>query len=89
MLKIYVGNLPPETSEADLSELFSAHGKVRSLDLPKDIFSGKCRGFAFIEMEGHEARAAITALNGREIGGKQIRVNQERPREQKRGGRRR
>lgn len=88
MLKIYAGNLPPETTEQELTELFSTYGRVRALDLPKDIFSGKCRGFAFVQMEGHEARAAISGLNGYELHGRQLRVNQERPRDQRKGGRR-
>lgn len=87
MLKIYVGNLPPETTVEEVSELFAQHGKVRSIDVARDIFSGKCRGFGFIEMEGHEARAAISALNGHSLHGNNIRVNQERPKNQR--GRRR
>lgn len=88
MLKIYVGNLPPEATLEEVSELFANHGKVRSIDVARDIFSGKCRGFGFVEMEGHEARAAISALNGHDLHGNNLRVNQERPRNQ-RGGRRR
>ncbi len=87
MLKIYAGNLPSDTSEKELAELFAAHGRVRSIKLALDVFSGKCRGFGFVEMEGHEARAAIAALNGRELRGNPLRVNQERPRDAKaRGG---
>jgi RNA recognition motif-containing protein len=89
MKKIYVGNLSPETSEADLRTLFSEHGTVRSLELAVDVFSRKCRGFGFIEMEGHEARAAIAALNGKTFKDRSIKVNEERPREQRGHGRRR
>ena len=78
MLRIYAGNLPPDTTEKELTELFSAHGKVRSIKLMQDVFSGKCKGFGFLEMEGHEARAAIAGLNGKEIRGNLIRVNEER-----------
>jgi RNA recognition motif-containing protein len=67
MLKMYVGNLSPDTREADIQALFSQHGKVRSIRLAADVFSGQCRGFGFVEMEGHEARAAIAALNGKEF----------------------
>lgn len=81
MLKIYAGNLPSDTTEKELTELFSAHGRVRSIKLAHDVFSGKCRGFGFIEMEGHEARAAIAALNGRELRGNPLRVNRELPRD--------
>lgn len=88
MLKIYVGNLPPDATLEEVTELFAHHGRVRSIDVAKDIFSGKCRGFGFIEMEGHEARAAISALNGYLLHGNNLKVNQERPRSQ-RGGRRR
>ncbi len=86
MLKIYAGNLPSDTTEKELTELFCAHGRVRSIKLAHDVFSGKCRGFGFIEMEGHEARAAIAALNGRELRGNFLRVNMEQPRDA-RGGR--
>jgi len=65
MLKMYVGNLAPETREADVTALFAEHGRVRSIRLAADVFTGKCRGFGFVEMEGHEARAAIAALNAR------------------------
>lgn len=81
MLKIYAGNLPSDTTENELTELFSAHGRVRSIKLAHDVFSGKCRGFGFIEMEGHEARAAIAALNGKELRGNPLRVNREIPRD--------
>jgi len=64
MKKIWVGNLSPDASEDSVTELFSQFGKVRSIKLAKDVFTGKCRGFAFIEMEGHEARAAIAAVIG-------------------------
>ncbi len=89
MKKIFAGNLPSDTTEKELIEMFSAHGKVRSIKLPTDLFSGKCRGFGFIEMEGHEARAAIAALNGKDFNGRPLKVNEEKPQELRgRGGRR-
>ena len=89
MLKMYVGNLSPDTRETHIRELFSQHGKVRSIRLAADVFSGQCRGFGFVEMEGHEARAAIAALNGKEFMGKSIKVNEEKPREKRGPGGRR
>jgi len=77
--KIFVGNLPATTSEQNLQTLFSEFGTVRSIKLVMDVFSGQCKGFGFIEMEGHEARAAIAGLNGRDFNGKQIKVNFESP----------
>ena len=74
MKKLFVGSLPPTTTEESLTEMFSAFGKVRSLKLAKDLFSGKCKGFAFLEMEGHEARAAMAELNGKSIGGNSLKV---------------
>ncbi len=89
MKKMFVGNLPSEATEESVTELFSEFGKVRSIHLVSDVFTRKCRGFGFIEMEGHEARAAISGLNGKNYNGKQLRVNFEEPRPNKRGGRRR
>ena len=86
MKKLFVGNLPASTSEAELSNLFSQFGKVRSIKLVTDVFSNQCKGFGFIEMEGHEARAAIAGLNGRTFEGKSLRVNFEEPKS-KRGRR--
>lgn len=80
MLRIYAGNLPADLTEKEFTELFAEHGRVRSIELAQDLFSGRCRGFGFIEMEGHEARAAISALNGRSLRGNCLRVNEERPR---------
>jgi RNA recognition motif-containing protein len=73
--KLFIGNLAPSTKEQELENLFSEFGKVRSLKLVTDVFSGQCKGFGFIEMEGHEARAAIAGLNGKDFNGKQIKVN--------------
>ncbi len=75
MKKMFVGNLPADTSEETVRELFSEFGTVRSIHLTTDVFTGKCRGFGFIEMEGHEARAAIAALNGKTFGGRPMRVS--------------
>ncbi len=88
MKKMYVGNLSAETREDDIRELFSQHGTVRSIRLAADVFTGKCRGFGFVEMEGHEARAAIAALDGTMFKGKAIRVNEEKPRDKRGPGRR-
>ena len=89
MLTLSVRGLPRSTTEESLSALFSQYGVVRSMRLVKDLFSGECRGFATIDMEGHEARAAINALDGSEFNGGQLRVGIDKPRGAKRGGRRR
>jgi RNA recognition motif-containing protein len=77
--KLFVGNLPSSTTDKELHELFSQYGTVRSLKLATDVFSNKCKGFGFIEMEGHEARAAIAGLDGKDFSGKALRVNFESP----------
>jgi len=87
MKRIYAGNLPTDTTEQELTDLFAAHGRVRSIKIAMDVFSGKCRGFGFVEMEGHEARAAIAALNGKELRGNPLRVNEERPKDARGGAR--
>ena len=85
MLKLFVGNLPAEANEKYVKELFAEFGTVRSLDLAHDIFTGKCKGFCFVEMEGHEARAAQSSLDGKPLeGGGFLKVRMEVPR---RGGR--
>lgn len=71
---MFVGNLPPEATEDTVRELFSEFGTVRSIRLVTDVFTGKCRGFGFIEMEGHEARAAIAGLDGKFDGSKPLKV---------------
>lgn len=74
MVKLFVRGLPPATTESSLSILFSEYGKVFELEVSRDLFSGQARGFATVEMEGHEARAAIAGLDGRDIEGKTIYV---------------
>ncbi len=71
---MFVSNLPGDASEATVGQLFSEFGTVRSVQLATDVFSRQCRGFGFVEMEGHEARAAIAALDGKAYGGKFLRV---------------
>ena len=77
---MFVGNLSPDSTEQSVTELFSQFGTVRSVRLVSDIFSGKCRGFGFVEMEGHEARAAIAGLDGKTVNGNSLRVRYEDPR---------
>ena len=85
MKKLFIGNLPASASEKDLKALFSEFGTVRSFNLVTDIFSGQCKGFGFIEMEGHEARAAIAGLDGKDFNGKPMKVNFESPKAGRRG----
>ena len=85
MKRLFIGNLPANTTEEELEELFSQYGKVRSSQLITDIFSGECKGFGFIAMEGHESRAAIAALDGKDFKGKPLKVNFESPKTGRRG----
>lgn len=90
MKKIYVGGLPQEATEASVSALFADYGTVRSVHLVTDVFSGRCRGFGFVEMEGHEARAAIAGLDGHDYNGNPLKIRFEEPRARGKGrGRRR
>jgi len=91
MKKMFVGNLPPDASEKSVLEMFSAFGTVRSINVVSDIFTGKCKGFGQIEMEGHEARAAQAALDGSLIEGsdRSLRVRFDEPRGGGRGRKRR
>ena len=79
MKKMFVGGLPVESTEESVTALFEPFGKVRSIKLAADVFSGECKGFAFVEMEGHEARKAIAALDGKMMGSKSLRVQFENP----------
>jgi len=80
--KIYVGNLPWTTNEDELHDLFSAYGNVHSAAVISDRETGRSRGFGFVEMDADDADKAINALNGHDMGGRALRVNeaQERPR---------
>ena len=85
--RIYVGNLSYNTTENQLQELFGAHGPVSSVDLIMDKFTGRPRGFGFVTMESSEgANAAIAALNGKNIDGRDLTVNEARPLEERSGG---
>ena len=88
MKKMFIGNLPPDASEDSVREMFAAYGTVRSINVASDIFTGKCKGFGFVEMEGHEARAALAVLDGRTLpDGGFLKVRFEQPRRKHRGGR--
>ena len=88
MKKIFVGSLPPGTTEESLLNLFTPFGTVRSINLIKDMFSGNCKGFGFLEMEGHEARAAIAGLDGKFFEGNNLKVKYEEARKGGNGRRR-
>jgi len=75
--KLFVGGLPPDSTEESVTALFSEYGKVRSIKLVTDVFSGRCKGFGFVEMEGHEARAAMEALDGKTLGSNSLKVRYE------------
>lgn len=82
MKKLFVGNLPQDATEDSVRSMFAKFGTVRSISVASDIFTGKCKGFGFIEMEGHEARAAQAALDGNMVSGsdRSLRVRFEDPR---------
>lgn len=85
--KIYVGGLPYSATEQELSGLFGRHGSVASARIITDKFTGQARGFGFVEMSSDaEAQAAIAALNGTEMGGRTLTVNEARPQEPRTGG---
>ncbi len=80
-MKLYVGNLSFETTENDLQDLFEQHGTVSEVNLMMDRMTGKSRGFAFVTMnDDAQATAATGALNGRELNGRTLTVNEARPR---------
>ncbi len=79
--RIYVGNLSFLTTEEELEELFTTYGDVTSCAVPTDRESGRGRGFAFVEMSEEDAAKAIEALNGQDFGGRDLRVSEARPRE--------
>ncbi|MGH7171075.1 MAG: RNA recognition motif domain-containing protein [Gemmataceae bacterium] len=86
--KIYVGNLAYGVSSSDLQQMFEPYGTVQSAQVIMDRDTGRSKGFGFVEMDGDaEAQAAIAALNGKEMDGRTLTVNEARPREESGGGR--
>ena len=86
-MEIYVGNLPYHTTEDDLQGAFGEHGEVTRATIIKDRDTGQSRGFGFVEMiNSDEARVAVEALNGSDLGGRTLTVNEARPRQPRSGG---
>ncbi len=85
--KIYVGNLSYQTTEGDLTSLFEQVGQVDSVNVITDRDTGRSKGFAFVEMSTEDADKAITQLNGTEVNGRTLTVNEARPREDRSGNR--
>ena len=85
--KLYVGNLAFQTSSQDLQQLFAQAGTVESAQIIEDRDTGRSKGFAFVEMSTEdEAAAAISQFNGKEVGGRALKVNEARPKENRSGG---
>jgi len=84
--KIYVGNLPWSTTDQELRDLFSAHGTVHSATVVTDRETGRSRGFGFVEMDDSSAKEAISRLNGKDVGSRQLRVNEAQERPKRTGG---
>jgi RNA recognition motif-containing protein len=83
-MKLYVGNLSFETTENDLQDLFEQHGQVSEVSLMMDRMTGKSRGFAFVTMNDKaQAEAAMAALNGKELAGRALNINEAHPREER------
>ena len=89
MKKIYVGNLPFSATEDQVRQLFTEHGTVESVALITDRHTGQPRGFGFVEMDPTGAETAIKALNGTDLDGRSLNVNEARPRRDDNGGRNR
>ena len=86
--KLYVGNLAYTVTDSVLEQMFAAHGTVQSAQVIMDRDTGRSKGFGFVEMSSDaEAQAAIQALNGKEVDGRALTVNEARPREDRGGGR--
>ncbi|MCI0487370.1 MAG: RNA-binding protein [Blastocatellia bacterium] len=85
--RIYVGNLSYQTTETDLTDLFEQVGQVDSVNIITDRNTGRSKGFAFVEMSNDDADKAIAQLNGAEIDGRALTVNEARPREERSGNR--
>jgi RNA recognition motif-containing protein len=84
--KLYVGNFPYETGEADLQDLFARAGNVESVKVMRDMATGRARGFAFVEMStDEEAQKAIADLNEFQVGGRSLTVNEARPKPERSG----
>jgi len=87
-MNIYVGSLSYEVTEEDLREAFEAFGEVETVKVIKDNYTGRSKGFGFVEMPSKaEGRSAIDGLNGKELKGRALNVNEARPRTESRGGR--
>ena len=85
--RLYVGNLPYETGESDLQDLFARAGTVENVKVVRDMATGRARGFAFVEMStDEEAQKAITQLNDHQLGGRGLTVNEARPKPARSGG---
>ncbi len=79
-MQIFVGNLAPDVEESDLLALFQAFGQVKSVQIARELFSGTSKGFGFVEMPGKaHSMAAISGLNGKDLKGKPLKVNESRP----------
>lgn len=86
-MNIYVGNLSPKTTEAELRQAFEAFGEVDTAKIIKDNITGRSRGFGFVEMPNQEqAQSAIAGLNGKDLDGSALTVNEAKPRESRGGG---
>jgi RNA recognition motif-containing protein len=89
-VEIYVGNLAPQTTEVELTEMFKAFGEVRSAEVKRELFTGASKGFGFVEMPGRQhSLNAIAGLNGKDLNGKPLRVNAAQARSHGGGYRRR
>jgi RNA recognition motif-containing protein len=86
MTKIYVGNLPFSATENDVRALFEQHGTVQSVALINDRETGRPRGFGFVEMSSADAQRAIQSLNGKDMGGRPLRINEAQERQGGGGG---
>ena len=87
MKNLYVGNLPHSTTETELRNLFAAHGAVEKVSIVTDRETGRARGFAFVEMtDAGEAEKAIAALNGSELAGRALKINEAKPKTDRPGG---
>ena len=85
--KLYVGNLTYDVTDSGLEQMFAAHGTVQSAQIIMDRDTGRSKGFGFVEMgSDQEAQAAIAAMNGKEMGGRTLTINEAKPREDRGGG---